>query len=260
MSNELTPLLCVHGIGDAGTTWDPIACHLASTHRLITPTLPGHYGGPPLERARPTIPQLVDHLEKILDQADVDTAHVVGNSLGGWLAIELMARGRARSLVALSPAGGWPRSSFFETTLIRRMRIFHLLARKNAPLLEQAIRSRSVRRLLFRDVSADAGKLSRVDVSAFAQRFGNCPDFNTVLSAVHRERLPQVYPHRVPTVIAWGEQDHLLPADINEPGFHALLPGARFVRIPGVGHVPMLDDPAAVAQTILATTSVVDAE
>ena len=54
--------------------------------------------------ARGTIP---DALERALDEAGIRTAHLVGNSLGGYVALQLAARGRARSVVALAPAGGW---------------------------------------------------------------------------------------------------------------------------------------------------------
>jgi len=55
----------------------------------------------------PTDDTLVDQTERSIDAAGIDTAHFVGNSLGGYLALRLAARGRARSVVALAPAGGW---------------------------------------------------------------------------------------------------------------------------------------------------------
>ena len=42
-----------------------------------------------------------------MDEAGFETAHIAGNSLGGYVALQLAARGRARSVVALAPAGGW---------------------------------------------------------------------------------------------------------------------------------------------------------
>jgi pimeloyl-ACP methyl ester carboxylesterase len=60
---------------------------------------------------------LVDAVERDLDAAGFDTAHVVGNSLGGWIAFDLATRGRARSVVALAPAGGWEQGSRAERRL-----------------------------------------------------------------------------------------------------------------------------------------------
>ena len=51
------------------------------------------------------MPALVDAVEEAMDAAGWDTAHLVGNSMGGWIAAELAARGRARTVVATSPAG-----------------------------------------------------------------------------------------------------------------------------------------------------------
>ena len=60
---------------------------------------------------------LPDAIERAMDDAGFETAHIAGNSLGGYLALQLAARGRARSVVALAPAGGWAKGddSFKET-------------------------------------------------------------------------------------------------------------------------------------------------
>ena len=44
---------------------------------------------------------------RLIDELGVDTAHFVGNSMGGALSLEMAKRGRARSVVAISPGGGW---------------------------------------------------------------------------------------------------------------------------------------------------------
>ena len=66
---------------------------------MLAPTLPGHAGGPPLAD-EPGVRELLDAIERALDEAGFATAHVVGNSLGGYLALQLAARGRAESVVA----------------------------------------------------------------------------------------------------------------------------------------------------------------
>ena len=69
---------------------------------VLAPALPGHLGGPPLNGDF----DLAAHVERVMDEAGVERAHIVGNSLGGYLALVLAARGRAGSVVALAPAGG----------------------------------------------------------------------------------------------------------------------------------------------------------
>ena len=72
------------------------------------PTLHGHAGGPPLDpEIAPSVQALADAIEDELDRLGLQKVHIAGNSLGGWIGIELARRGRARSLVLLSPAGAW---------------------------------------------------------------------------------------------------------------------------------------------------------
>jgi pimeloyl-ACP methyl ester carboxylesterase len=81
---------------------------LVARYEVIAPTLAGHDGGPPYDVSGPlTFESGADYLEGHLDDIGVGSAHFVGNSLGGALALELAKRGRARTVVALAPAGGW---------------------------------------------------------------------------------------------------------------------------------------------------------
>ena len=71
---------------------------------MIAVDLPGFGESAPLRDPQaPIIPAQADAVEHTLDELGIDTTHIVGNSLGGWLAFELARRGRARSVVALSP-------------------------------------------------------------------------------------------------------------------------------------------------------------
>src|SRR5439155_6734391 len=87
-------------------TWDLILPALERRHEVLAPTLAGHAGGPVL-KGDASAEALADAVETVMDEAGFGTAHIVGNSLGGYLALQLAARGRARSVVALAPAGGW---------------------------------------------------------------------------------------------------------------------------------------------------------
>jgi pimeloyl-ACP methyl ester carboxylesterase len=100
------PLVLIHGFVDCWRTWDLVLPHLERHHDVLAPALVGHAGGPPLhgEVTRDLLP---DALERAMDEAGFETAHIAGNSLGGYLALQLAARGRARSVVALAPGGGW---------------------------------------------------------------------------------------------------------------------------------------------------------
>ena len=77
-------------------------------HDVLAVTLAGHAGGPPIEREIDGA-VLADAVERAMDEAGFDRAHIAGNSLGGFVALQLAARGRAQTVVALAPAGGWAR-------------------------------------------------------------------------------------------------------------------------------------------------------
>ena len=101
-----TPLVLLHGFTDTWRTWDLVLPALQRRHDVLAPTLAGHAGGPRLTGPL-TETLLVEAIEQAMDDAGFATAHIAGNSLGGYLALQLAARGRARSVVALAPAGGW---------------------------------------------------------------------------------------------------------------------------------------------------------
>src|SRR5947209_3477975 len=99
------PLVLLHGFTDTWRTWELVLPALERSHDVFAPTLPGHAGGPELPDPLDST-AFVDAVEALLDGAGIETAHLAGNSLGARLALELAARGRARSVVALAPAGG----------------------------------------------------------------------------------------------------------------------------------------------------------
>src|SRR5262249_4535953 len=117
-----SPIVLLHGATSSGRVWEPVLPELGAKHPVFTPTLAGHRGGPPLPAAPAgVVSRIVDTMCQQLDEAAIDTAHLVGNSLGGWVAFELARRGRARSVLALSPAGAWrsPRDLWRMLTIFR---------------------------------------------------------------------------------------------------------------------------------------------
>src|SRR5204863_3072448 len=104
------PLVLLHGGGGTRRLWRTTIPLLEPHHDVLAVTLAGHFGGPPGEPA--TLETIVDAVERDMDEAGFETAHVAGGSLGGWVAFELARRGRAASVVAIAPVGGWEKGSF----------------------------------------------------------------------------------------------------------------------------------------------------
>lgn len=81
-----SPLLLLHGLTMSWRAWAPVTPYLLNEHRVFAPTLAGHRGGPPLSQTAVGPVLLLDAIERQMDDMGWDTAHLVGNSLGGWLA------------------------------------------------------------------------------------------------------------------------------------------------------------------------------
>lgn len=255
-----SPILLLHGVSAIWRAWTPVLPYLEPRHDVIVPTLLGHGGGSPLgPGVEPTVQALVDGIEAELDELGLRKVHIVGNSLGGWIGIELARRGRALSLVLFSPAGAWrsQRSIELRALAIRRS------VRASSRLASRADTMASiplVRQLL---LGAQVVHPDRVDagvLAAFIRAGGAAPAVDALLRAIPRkqvEPLPAIRDY--PVRLVWSGSDRVLPFKGFGDAMAERLPGAELVHLKGVGHVPMSDDPRGVADQILEVTSAVDA-
>src|SRR5437016_14210390 len=100
------PLLLIHGTGGARSHWRPLVELLAPHRELLLVDLPGHGESDlPPDGIPPTPVGYAQILAQLLDELGIESAHAAGNSVGGWTSLELAKLGRARSIVALAPAG-----------------------------------------------------------------------------------------------------------------------------------------------------------
>lgn len=98
------PLVLLHGFGNTRDDFAALVTDLARDFDVLSLDLPGH-GGSPMGEGRPS-GGLVDRaVEADLDAHGLDRAHVLGNSMGGRIAIEMACRHRALSVVSISPSG-----------------------------------------------------------------------------------------------------------------------------------------------------------
>ncbi len=246
------PLVLYHGILNTERAWRHVVPYLTSHHEVIVPTALGHNGGP-RPSARPvTINDVIDDAERVLDELGLERPHLAGNSVGGWQALELARRGRAKSVCALSPAGFWDESLEGE-----RDRVFALLRRvvRDTPRARRVIpllaRSRRFRRWALRDVAVRGDRVSREEFISSSDDTIGCYVAEELI-APGQELAP--VEASCPITIAWPSEDRFFPASAyREPG-ERLVPGARVISLPGTGHVPMIDEPKLVAETILAVT------
>jgi pimeloyl-ACP methyl ester carboxylesterase len=243
------PLLLLHGLGSASHAWGPVLGALAARHTVVACDLPGFGSSPPLPAGRlPTIEALADAVERMLDELELDAPHVCGNSLGGWVALELARRARARSLVLISPAGFWSNG---ERRYARAsLRLAHREARLLAPGAPGAMAVAPLRAAFFAQIRRRPRRLERREAVAEVRTTAGDEFARTrevVLDGRRAERLHEI---RCPTLVLWGTRDRLLPARQGRRAA-AAIPGATWKTLPGLGHVPMSDDPHRVSAEIL---------
>ncbi|MFG3498998.1 alpha/beta fold hydrolase [Streptomyces sp. NPDC047928] len=243
------PLLLLHGIGHHWQAWHPVLDVLAAERDVIAVDLPGFGASPALpDGLAHDLSTVVPVLGAFCEALGVERPHVAGNSLGGLLALELGREKLVRSVTALSPAGFWTESErMYAFATLRAMRAGALSL--PVSMIERLSRSSAGRTALTSTIYARPGRRSPEAVVAETLALRGATGFHETLAAGRDVRFADDVPG-LPVTIAWGTRDRLL---LRRQGVRAKLaiPGARLVRLPGCGHVPMNDDPALVARVIL---------
>jgi pimeloyl-ACP methyl ester carboxylesterase len=240
------PLLLLHGTGSSRGVWKPVIPLLASEREVIAVDLPGH-GGSPLVPGVSRMPVgYAQVLGEMLDQLGLDSVHAAGNSMGGWTALELAKLGRARSVVALGPAGLWARHS----PLTARATLWLLHHAPPPPTV--LLRSRLGRKALLSRIYGRPERVPPEEALEAAAVMRSTREFGEHLSETTHNRFTGGQDIQVPITIAYGERERLVPKRARRG--EELPNHARWITLPGCGHVPTWDDPQLVARTILEGT------
>lgn len=258
-----TPLLLLHGFTDTWRAWTPLLAELERHHEVLAPTLPGHHGGDPWpSEVAMSVDATIDLIERRMDAAGWQTAHLAGSSYGGWLSLELARRGRARSVVGLCPAGGWEHGSkeadhvygYFERT--------HRTMKLARPRMLAFIAKRPrLRKLALREVVAHPERVPARCALDMMEGAHGCAIVNEAIAMGRQEgSWSDLGPIDVPVRIAYGTRDWLIRWPSHYGRLRRLLPQAEFVPLEGCGHLPMWDDPQQVTRAILDVTTRVDRE
>jgi pimeloyl-ACP methyl ester carboxylesterase len=250
-------LLLVHGTGSSLRVWDPVVDMLAASRTVISVDLPGFGSSEPLGASGPppTPAGFARVLSGLLRDLGHDTAHIAGNSVGGWTALEMARLGAARSVVALSPAGLWARRApLYDVLSLRGTRLFTRLL---DPLMPALLSRPLGRRIAMWQTVTRPERVPPDAAVEIARAFGRSPGFDEHLDATIRERFVGGRSIAVPVTVAFGERDRLL---LRHQSRHRdqLPPQTRWFELPGCGHVPTHDDPALVAEVILRGTDAPD--
>jgi pimeloyl-ACP methyl ester carboxylesterase len=225
---------------------------LERRHDVLALTLPGHAGGPPLPDPL-TSQALLDALERMLDNAGLATPHIAGNSLGGYLALHLAARGRARSVAALAPAGGWAAEGASASATPEHFLTMQELCRRAAPYADSIVSTPEGRRRATLFTTSNFEHIPPELLAHQIRGVAACDAVEPMLALARRDGW-SLDAGRVecPVRIVWGTEDRLLPWPSAATRYERdWLPNAEWVVLDGVGHCPQLDVPIETAELIL---------
>jgi pimeloyl-ACP methyl ester carboxylesterase len=231
-------LVLLHPLGADRRVWDPVVERLAAQRDVIAVDLPGFGQSAPLA-GEPTPAALGEAVAAQLKAIGVQRAHLAGNSLGGWVALEMALAGHARSVTAIAPAGLWAEP------LVPKRAVARSLARVALPLVDAILAGAPGRRLLLAGSVAVPDRVPRRAAAHLVRSYASAPGFIAVNDAMRAGRFTGLEQIQVPVTLAWPEHDRLVTRPRQLPE------NTRSIVLRGCGHIPMWDDPAAVAKVLL---------
>ena len=245
------PLLLVHGFTDTWRSWELVLPYLERDFDVLAPTLAGHAGGPELP-ASADEEVLVDGVEAAMDAAGFDTAHVVGNSLGGFVSLQLAERGRARSVVALAPAGGWEGAGGLTDGLADYFVTLRQMVLAAVPHIDAIVSTPEGRRQATQLIVENFEHIPPELIAHQIRGVAACAESERMVE-LGRQIGWRLDPERIdcPVRFVWGTEDRILPWPSAAERFRSrLFPDADWVVLDGVGHCPQLDVPLETAELV----------
>jgi pimeloyl-ACP methyl ester carboxylesterase len=228
--------------------WGPVIERLARVRKVFAVDLPGMGQSPTLPGGEtPTIEALAGATAAWFRGVGLERPQVVGNSLGGAVAVELARTREVRSSVAISPIGLWTR--WEAAYALGSLRIARKIARKLGERATLIAASSAGRTLAFGQLMARPRQIPPNMAEAMLRGLAEAPGFDTTRRAVTHYRMTG-FESDVPVTIAWARRDLMTPPHQARRA-KRILPHARHVSLPGCGHSPMAEDPDSVVRVVL---------
>jgi len=245
------PVLLLHGVAHHWQAYAPVIDRLRGEFDLIACDSPGFGRSASLPSGiEPTITSYADAFEWFLAELGLERPHVVGNSMGGAIGLELARRRAVSSVTAFSPAGFWtPAERRYCQLSLRALGSVPAGAR---PAIEAAARTRAGRVALFSQNFGYPTRMPAQEAVATLRDAWAAPALSGALAAFDSYTFESPEELRnTQMTIAWGIRDRLLPYRTQAARARRLLPWATHLAL-GAGHVPFYDDPGAAAAAIRA--------
>jgi pimeloyl-ACP methyl ester carboxylesterase len=237
-----SPLVLLHPLGADRHVWDPVLPLLTSRREVVVLDLPGFGESPPLAAEVPTPRALAAAVAAHLAEIGVRRPHVAGNSLGGWVALELGLSGVAASVTGIAPAGLWPEP------LVPKAAMAHRLARSLLPAATWSVGTRAGRSVLLASAMAFPRRMPAAAARQLVRAYALAPDFVRVNDAMRARRFEGLERIRCPVTLVWPDHDRLIRRPVWVPD------RIRNVVLSDAGHMPMWDAPEALAATLVGAT------
>jgi pimeloyl-ACP methyl ester carboxylesterase len=243
-AGEGDPVICVHGLGATKASFLPTVAALADDYRVIAMDLPGFGDSDKPLGAAYDAPYFAHAVAALLDELEIERAHLVGNSMGGRVAIEmaLLRPERTERVALLSPALAWLRNRRWRWLLQAPLPMLGLIQPAPRVITEPIVRNL---------VPGGKDGWSAAGVDEFLRSFltprGRVAFYEAArkiyLDEPHGEqglwtRMAEMLPE---TLFIWGRDDQLVPASFRKHVERAL-PAARHLEL-DCGHVPQLEAP-----------------
>lgn len=243
------PLVLIHGLGSRWQVWEPVLPRLADHYDVVALDLPG-FGKSTVDGTPATITGYADRVEKFLTELDIERPHLAGHSLGGAVALELAARGGARSVTAFCPGGFWTRPEWAWGNGV--LRSGRALARRVRPQAPRLLRSAVGRTVLFGLFSGRPWRLDPDACLGDTDALLGAAGFDATARESRSYQFGDVRAlPEIPVTVAWGSRDALLLYPTQSRRARAVLPFARHITLRGCGHLVFADDPAACLRLLL---------
>ena len=248
------PLVLIHGLGSAATAFKPVVSALSKSFRVITIDLPGH-GKSSYKAGQEMEPKALGKaiFESISNEYGIDSFHVSGNSLGGWIALEMAADqpDRIMSVTGLAPAGLWLQPA--SGRLPSEARSYYL-AKALKPFIKVGLKSKVMRSIGFSTVSPKWQELSYETCFDASIAMASCSGYFPAWDGMLTRRFDAHVRQSVPVTILFGDSDNTLPYPDSQE--RSLAPAhASWLVIDKCGHAPMWDHPQLIVQIISETTA-----
>lgn len=246
-------LLAIHGLGSASSAWKLMQSKLDDRFELITIDLPGH-GKSEVQATSFMTPEiLAEMVHKSLINEGINRFHLVGNSLGGWVSLEMAAAfpDSVQSVTALAPAGLWLKPRIrrnFQLSVNRYMALITNFQIKNL------IRLKIMRKIGFGSVSPRWSSLSIETCLDAALAMKAAAGYFEIWDATLGNRFDKPISSKIPVAVIFGDTDKTLPAkDCQE---RSLVPNhAEWVILENTGHAPMWDNVDLVVNHLIKTVA-----